>query len=85
MAEIAPIPRATKAFLEKCKHKVVYGTDYHPTTRMYEITFRILETEDEHFYATELYGYHWALNGLALSDDALRKIYSENARKILKK
>jgi predicted TIM-barrel fold metal-dependent hydrolase len=85
MAEIAPIPRATTAFLEKCKHKVVYGTDYHPTTRMYEITFRILETEDEHFYATELYGYHWALNGLALSDDALRKIYSENARKILKK
>lgn len=83
MAEIAPIPRATKAFLETCKHKVVYGTDYHPTTRMYEITFRILETADEHFYATELYGYHWPLNGLALSDEALKKIYHENATKIL--
>lgn len=84
LAEIAPIPRATAAFLEKCKHKVVYGTDYHPTKLLYETTFRILETADEHFYETDLYGYHWALHGLNLSDDALKKIYRENALKILK-
>lgn len=85
MAEIAPVPRASKAFLEKCQHKVVYGTDYHPTEKLYGTTFRILETADEHFYEIDLYGYHWALHGLNLSDEALRKIYSENARKILKK
>ena len=51
---------------------------------MYQTTFRILETEDEHFYEHDLFNYHWPLNGLGLDDDTLRKVYSENAKKILK-
>ncbi|MBW7892685.1 MAG: amidohydrolase [Chitinophagaceae bacterium] len=85
LAEIATIPRAAAAFLEKYGDKVVYGTDYHPTKIEYEITFRILQTADEHFYATEHFGYHWPLHGLNLSDSTLKKIYSGNALKILKK
>lgn len=85
LAEIAPIPRASAAFLEAHSHKIVYGTDYHPTKYMYETTFRILQTADEHFYATELYGYHWALHGFNLGNNALKKIYRENALRILKK
>ncbi len=28
---------------------------------MYRITFRVLETWDEHFYETDQFGYHWSL------------------------
>jgi len=84
-AEIAPIPRFAAAFFEKYQDRLVYGTDYHPGSFMFETTFRILQTNDEHFYATDLFEYHWPLQGFNLSNGALRKIYGENARKILKK
>jgi hypothetical protein len=51
--------------------------------QMYESTFRILETADEHFYY-DFFGYHWPLYGLALSETTLRKIYGENYKKIMK-
>ncbi|MGE3310593.1 MAG: amidohydrolase family protein [Limisphaerales bacterium] len=46
-------------------------------------TFRILETEDEHFYDWNLFTYHWPLHGFGLSDEVLRKVYGGNARKLL--
>jgi hypothetical protein len=51
---------------------------------MYHITFRILETADEHFYKQDIFNYHWPLYGLALTDTTLKKIYSDNAKKILR-
>jgi predicted TIM-barrel fold metal-dependent hydrolase len=81
--EIAPIPRFVKSFMEKYANRIVYGTDMGPEKEMYHITFRILETADEHFYEQEQFSYHWPLYGLALSDEALKKIYSENGKKIL--
>jgi len=81
--EIAPIPRYVNAFIEKYADRIVYGTDMGTSKKMYHITFRILETADEHFYERDLFNYHWPLYGLSLSDAALKKIYSENAKKIL--
>jgi hypothetical protein len=46
-------------------------------------TFCILETENEHFYDWRLFRYHWPLSGLALEGQVLRKVYFENAEKIL--
>jgi predicted TIM-barrel fold metal-dependent hydrolase len=83
-AEIAPIPRHTNAFFEKHQDKLVYGTDMGLDPTVYEATFRILETNDEHFYIKEHFSYHWPLNGLNLSDETLQKLYYENAKKILK-
>ena len=82
--EIAPIPRFVHAFLEKYAGRIVYGTDMGPTKKMYTTTFRILETADEHFYERELFNYHWPLYGFSLTDVTLKKIYSENGKKILK-
>ena len=82
-AEIAPVPKYARAFLEEYSHKLVYGTDMGFDKKMYGITFRILESGDEHFYESDQFGYHWPLNGLQLSDQALKKLYHENARKIL--
>jgi predicted TIM-barrel fold metal-dependent hydrolase len=83
-SENAPVPRYTKAFLEKYQDRILYGTDMGFDKSMYEITFRILETNDEHFYDTEQFGYHWPLYGFGLSDETLEKIYSANAKKILR-
>ncbi len=81
--EIAPVPRFTKAFIEKYADRLVYGTDMGVSARMYETTFRILETADEHFYARWLLNYHWPLYGLDLSDAALAKIYHGTGEKII--
>lgn len=81
--EFAPIPRFTKAFFEKYADKIVYGTDMGFDKEMYQTTFRILETADEHFYDHQLFSYHWALYGLNLNDATLKKIYSANGKKIL--
>ncbi|MEX2512299.1 MAG: hypothetical protein WD398_05290 [Cyclobacteriaceae bacterium] len=51
--------------------------------KMYQTTFRILETEDEHFYDRNISSYHWAMHGFGLSKEVLEKVYPSNARKIL--
>ena len=83
--EFAPVPRYTKAFMEKYADRLVYGTDMGTSGEMYSVTFRILETADEHFYQHDHFSYHWPLQGLALSDATLQKIYNKNAEKILKR
>jgi len=81
--EIAPIPRYVHNFLEKYADRIVYGTDMGTAEKMYLVTFRILETADEHFYERDLLNYHWPLYGLSLSDETLKKIYNGNSTKIL--
>ena len=71
-------------FYEKYQDKLLYGTDMSFDVAMYRTTFRILESNDEHFYETELFGYHWALNGFGLPKTILKKIYHDNAARILK-
>lgn len=81
-AETAPIPRFVTKFYEKYQDRLVYGTDMGFDKEMYRITFRILESLDEHFYETDQFGYHWALNGFGLSDKILKKLYRDNALKL---
>ncbi len=81
--EIAPIPRFVHEFMEKYQDRLVYGTDMGTGKEMYRTTFHILETEDEHFYDRDLFNYHWPLYGLSLSDSTLKKLYHDNAKKIM--
>ena len=78
-AETAPIPRSVKSFYTKYQDRILYGTDMGFDENMYKITFRILETADEHFYEIDLFNYHWALHGFNLNDKVLKKIYRENS------
>jgi predicted TIM-barrel fold metal-dependent hydrolase len=82
--ETAPIPRSVNRFLQKHPDRVLYGTDMTYTQRMFSVTFRILESSDEHFYETDLFNYHWPLYGFGLPDALLRRIYRENALKAFK-
>jgi len=83
-AESATIPHHMKLFFEKYQDRLLYGTDMNPDASMYRITFRVLESVDEHFYETNLFGYHWALNGFGLPKEVLKKLYHDNAVRILK-
>ena len=87
--EFSPVPRYTGAFMEKYQDRLLYGIDTDGNNlnyekEMYRITFRILETADEHFYQHNLFSYHWPMYGLSLSETTLKKIYRENAKKLFK-
>lgn len=82
VAESAHTPRATRDFLIKYQDRVLFGTDNGTEAPMYHTIFRVLETNDEHFYMPES-EYHWALSGFNLPDEVLKKIYRENAERIL--
>ena len=82
-AETAPIPRFAAKFYEKYANRLVYGTDMGFDQDMYRVTFRILESQDEHFYESEQFGYHWPLYGLGLTEEVLQRVYQENAAKLL--
>jgi len=83
-AESATIPRYMKAFYEKYQDRLLYGTDMGRDQSMYRITFRVLESNDEHFYETGQFGYHWSMNGFGLPGEVLKKVYHDNAARILK-
>jgi predicted TIM-barrel fold metal-dependent hydrolase len=82
-AETATIPRFASQFYSQHADRLVYGTDMGFDPAMYAITFRILESLDEHFYEIDQFGYHWALNGFGLPDPILQKVYHENAARLL--
>ncbi len=77
-AETATIPRFASAFIGRYQDRLVYGTDMGTDATMYRLTFRILETLDEHFYAP-IFDYHWSYSGFGLDDAVLKKLYRENA------
>jgi len=83
--ELSPVPRSVAQFMQKYQDRVLYGTDLGYNERMFSITFRMLETHDEHFYAHDLFDYHWPLHGFGLPDAVLKKVYGDNARKVFER
>jgi predicted TIM-barrel fold metal-dependent hydrolase len=85
--ETATIPRATAQFLKKWAHRVTYGTDIPFSQHLFSLTYRILESNDEHFYDQDFYfnfNYHWPMYGMGLPDDVLKKVYHETALRAFK-
>jgi predicted TIM-barrel fold metal-dependent hydrolase len=87
VAELGRQPRATRDLIVSHPDRVLFGIDEFPPERdNYEIYFRFLETPDEHFpHSTEqvpLMG-RWAISGLDLPDDVLRRVYADNALRIV--
>lgn len=78
VAEAAQTPRATREFIIKYQDRLLFGTDNGMGADMYRLVFRLLETNDEHFYPRDR-GYVWYLNAFDLPDTVLEKIYRTNA------
>jgi predicted TIM-barrel fold metal-dependent hydrolase len=83
-AETAVVPRATARFFQKYQDRLVYGTDMGFDPDMYRTTFRILESEDDHFYAP-MFNYHWSYGGFGLPAPVLEKLYRANALTVMRR
>jgi len=94
--ELGRQPRQARKFFEKYQDRIMIGTDAIPhgtelpqqilCDELYEIYFRFLETEDEYFeYAPAPIPPQgrWRISGLGLPDQILRKVYNENAARLL--
>lgn len=84
-------PFTSKKFIEKYQERIMFGTDFEATfskertLNFYDIHFRFFQTDEEYFEHPfiDMLG-QWNIYGLNLSDDVLKKIYRENAIRVLK-
>jgi predicted TIM-barrel fold metal-dependent hydrolase len=75
-------PRTAREFLIKYQDRVMFGKDsYQPDEFPYY--WRVFETGDEYFDYYRDYHAFWKLYGLQLPDQVLRKLYYQNALKLL--
>ena len=83
--ELGRQPYSARAFFLKYADRIVFGTDLLPEVAMYRGYYRFLQTADEYFnYPTHASGQgRWNIYGIFLPDAVLRKVYRENALKLL--
>lgn len=77
-------PRTAKAFFEKYQDRLLFGKDTF-TPSEYPYYWRVFETEDEYFDYYRDYHAFWKLYGMGLSDGTLRKLYADNALKLIRR
>lgn len=87
IAELGRQPRAARKLFLEHPDRVLFGMDlFPPDPADYAIHFRFFETDDECFdYATDDVPPQgrWTISGLNLPDDVLRKVYGDNARRLI--
>jgi predicted TIM-barrel fold metal-dependent hydrolase len=83
--ELGRQPYSARKFFLKYADRIVFGTDLLPEDAMYRLYYRFLETADEYFE----YPSHasrqgrWNIYGIFLPDDVLKKVYRENALRLM--
>lgn len=86
VSELGRQPRAAREFFITYQDRLLFGTDGNPDPSVYRTYFRFLETADEYFdypfWPRYNYG-RWKIYGIELPDEVLRKLYHDNAAKIL--
>ncbi len=98
VGELGRQPRNSRRFFEKYQDRILFGTDAVPPPageatpqqvfkdELYEIYYRFLETEDEYFdYAPAAVPPQgrWRIYGIGLPDAILKKVYHQNAERLL--
>jgi len=97
IGELGRQPRQSQRFFDKYQDRIMFGTDAVPRgnetpqqifgDQLYEIYYRFLETEDEYFDyapAPKPPQGRWRIYGLGLPEKILRKVYYENAERLVK-
>ena len=88
MAELGRAPYSAREWFIKYADRILFGTDAGPSLATYQVHFRFLETADEYFsYASHspIGGQgRWNIYGVYLPDEVLRKVYHDNAARLLK-
>ena len=96
IGELGRQPRTATRFFDRYQDRILFGTDAVPLgietpqqvfgEDLYRIYYRFLETEDEYFdYAPAPVPPQgrWRIYGLGLRESILRKVYSQNAERVL--
>lgn len=96
VGELGRQPRNARKFFDKYQDRILFGTDAVPNgietpqqifgEKLYEIYYRFLETDDEYFdYAPAPVPPQgrWQISGIALPKPVLRKVYYNNAARLL--
>lgn len=81
--EIGRQPRAGRAFFERYQDRILMGKDTFGGPAEFAVYFRIFETADEYFPWYRKRHAFWGMYGLQLPDTVLRKVYYENAARIV--
>jgi predicted TIM-barrel fold metal-dependent hydrolase len=97
IGELGRQPFTAKKFFDKYQDRILFATDATPhgdafpqqvfNDQLYEIYYRFLETDDEYFdYAPAKIPPQgrWRIYGINLPDPILRKVYNENAARLLR-
>jgi uncharacterized protein len=82
IAELGRQPKRAKEFFTKYQDRILFGKDSWVPDE-YATYFRVLETEDEYFPYHKKYHAFWAMYGMGLPDNILKKIYYKNALRII--
>lgn len=81
MWELARQPFSARRFFLKYPRRILFGTDNDPERAMYLAHVRQLETRDEWFWPADTEW--WRGYGMDLPAYVLRRIYRDNARRLL--
>lgn len=97
IGELGRQPVTARKFFDKYQDRILFATDATPhgdefpqqvfNDQLYEIYYRFLETEDEYFdYAPAKVPPQgrWRIYGINLPEGILRKVYNENAARLLR-
>ncbi|HYE75082.1 MAG TPA: amidohydrolase family protein [Blastocatellia bacterium] len=83
LAELGRQPYTARDFLIKYQDRVIFGKDiYEPSE--YTYYFRVMETRDDYIEYYRRRHAFWRMYGLYLPDEVLKKIYYQNALKLVK-
>lgn len=75
-------PRAAHDFFVRYQDRILFGKDsYQPSE--YPYFWRVFETTDEYFDYYRDYHAFWKMYGMDLPDEVLRKLYYENALRLM--
>ena len=89
IGELGRQPYTARAFIERWADRVLFGTDMAPDPAWWAVYYRFLETADESFaYDADedeppTQG-RWRIHGLHLPDDVLRRVYHDNAARLIR-
>lgn len=75
-------PRFAREFFVKYQDRLLMGKDSWVPSE-YKTYFRVLESADEYFPYHKKYHAFWSMYGLDLPDDVLKKVYYENALRVI--
>jgi len=81
--DIGRQPRAAHDFFVKYQDRLLFGKDsFQPEE--YPYYWRVFETKDEYFDYYRNYHAFWKLYGIDLPDTVLKKVYRDNALRVVK-